>query len=49
VFKELVEHRIKEEEGTIFKTAEKVLTQTKFLSILKQFVVEKQKFKGSLE
>ena len=49
VFKELVEHHIKEEEGTIFKTAEKVLTQTKFQSILKQFVVEKQKFKGSLK
>lgn len=48
VFKELLEHHIKEEEGTIFKTAEEVLSQTKFQSILKQFVDEKQKFKVSL-
>jgi hemerythrin-like domain-containing protein len=49
VFKELLEHHIKEEESTIFKTAEKVLSQTKFQSILKQFVEEKQKIKGNLQ
>jgi hemerythrin-like domain-containing protein len=45
VFKELLEHHIKEEEGTIFKSAEKVLSQEKFQSIMKQFVEEKQKIK----
>jgi hemerythrin-like domain-containing protein len=49
VFKELLEHHIKEEESTIFKTAEKVLSQNKFQSILKQFVEEKQKFKENLQ
>lgn len=49
VFKELLDHHIKEEEGTIFKTAEKVLSQNKFQSILKQFVEEKQKFKENLQ
>lgn len=49
VFKELMEHHIKEEESTIFKTAKKVLSQTKFQSILKQFVEEKQKFKVKLQ
>jgi len=49
VFKELVEHHIKEEEGAIFKTAEKVLSQDKFQSIMKQFAEEKQKFKESLK
>ena len=49
VFKELVEHHIKEEESAIFKTAEKVLSQNKFQSILKQFVEEKQKFKENLK
>ncbi|RPI66623.1 MAG: hemerythrin domain-containing protein [Geobacteraceae bacterium] len=49
VFKELLEHHIKEEEGAIFKTAEEVLSRTKYQSILKQFVEEKQKFKESLK
>ena len=49
VFKELLEHHIKEEEGTIFKTAEKVLSQTKLQNILKQFVEEKRKFKENLQ
>ena len=49
VFKELLEHHIKEEESTIFKTADEVLSQTKFQSILKQFVEEKQKFKENLQ
>jgi hemerythrin-like domain-containing protein len=49
VFKELVEHHLKEEEGTLFKTAEDVLSENKFQSILKQFVDEKQKFKENLK
>jgi hemerythrin-like domain-containing protein len=49
VFKELLEHHIKEEEGTIFKAAEKVLSENKFQSILKQFVEEKQNLKANLQ
>jgi len=49
VFKELVEHHVKEEEGKIFKTAEKVLGQDKLQSIMKQFGQEKQKIKENLK
>ena len=49
VFKELVEHHIKEEEGKIFKTAEKVLSQDEFEKIMKQFEQEKHKLKKDLK
>lgn len=49
VFKELVEHHIKEEQGPIFTTAEKVLSQNSFQSILKQFVSEKEKVLENLK
>jgi hemerythrin-like domain-containing protein len=48
VFKELVEHHVKEEEGPIFKATEEVLSQAKIQSIMKQFVEEKQKIKETL-
>jgi len=48
VFKELVEHHVKEEEGKIFKAAEKVLGQDKLQSIMKQFEQEKQAIKKNL-
>jgi hemerythrin-like domain-containing protein len=44
-----VERRVKEEEGKIFKTAEKVLGEDKLQSIMKQFEQEKQKLKESLK
>jgi len=37
VFKGLVEHHVKEEEGKIFKTAEKALGEDEFPNIMKQF------------
>ena len=49
VFKELVEHHIKEEECPIFKSAEKALTQDEFEKITKQFEQEKQKIKMELK
>jgi hemerythrin-like domain-containing protein len=41
VFKELVEHHVKEEEGKIFKTAEKALGEDEFQNIMKQFEQER--------
>ena len=41
VFKEFVEHHVKEEEGKIFKTAEKALGEDEFQSIMKQFEQER--------
>jgi hypothetical protein len=49
VFKELVEHHVKEEEGPIFMVSEIVLSETKLQSIMKQFVEEKQKIKENLK
>ena len=49
VFKELVEHHVKEEEGKIFKTAEKVLGEDKLQSIMKQFEQEERKLKENLK
>ena len=48
VFKELVEHHIKEEESKIFKSAEKVFEKNEFEVILKKFDQEKQKIKKTL-
>jgi hemerythrin-like domain-containing protein len=45
VFKELVEHHVQEEEGKIFKIAEKVLDDDEIQNIMKQFEQEKQKIK----
>src|SRR5512141_1732581 len=49
VFKELVEHHIKEEEGKIFKDAEKVLGDDEIQDIMKQFGKEKQKLRKNLQ
>ena len=49
VFKELVEHHVKEEEGKIFKSAEKALGHDEIQNIMKQFEQEKQKIKKSLK
>jgi len=49
VFKELVEHHIKDEESKLFKSAEKALDQDAFKKIMKQFEQEKQKIKKSLK
>jgi len=49
VFKELVEHHIKEEEGTIFKSAEKSFEKNEFEDIMKKFDKEKEKIKKSLK
>lgn len=49
VFKELVEHHIKEEESIVFKNAEKVFDQDEIQNIMKQFEQEKQKIKKNLK
>lgn len=49
VFKELVEHHIKDEESKVFKSAEKVLNQDEFKDIMKKFDQEKQKIKKTLK
>ena len=48
VFKELVEHHIKEEESKIFKSAEKALKPDELQTIMKKFDQEKQKIKKTL-
>ncbi len=49
VFKELVEHHIKDEESKVFKSAEKALDQDEFQIIMKKFDQEKQKIKKTLK
>ena len=49
VFKELVEHHIKDEESKVFKSAEKVLNDDEFQNIMKKFDHEKQKIKKALK
>jgi len=49
VFKELVEHHIKDEESKVFKSAEKALDHDEMQNIMKQFEQEKQKIKKSLK
>lgn len=49
VFKELVEHHIKEEESKVFKSAEKVLDREEIQNIMKKFDQEKQKIKKTLK
>jgi len=48
VFKELVEHHIKDEESKVFKSAEKALDQDEIQNIMKKFDEEKQKIKKTL-
>ena len=48
VFKELVEHHIKDEESKVFKSAEKALGQDEIQNIMKRFEQEKQKIKKAL-
>jgi len=48
VFKELVEHHIKDEEKKVFKSAEKALSSDEFQIIMKQFEEEKQAIKKNL-
>ena len=49
VFKELVEHHIKDEESKVFKSAQKALDSEEFQAIMKKFDQEKQKLKKSLK
>jgi len=49
VFKELVEHHIKDEESKVFKSAEKALDHDEFQNIMKKFDQEKQKIKKTLK
>lgn len=48
VFKELVEHHIKDEESKVFKSAEKALNADEIQNIMKKFDHEKQKIKKTL-
>ena len=48
VFKELVEHHIKDEQSKVFKSAEEALSDAEFQSIMKQFEQEKKAIKQSL-
>ncbi len=48
VFKELVEHHIKDEQSKVFKSAEKALDHDEFQNIMKQFEQEKQAIKKNL-
>jgi hemerythrin-like domain-containing protein len=49
VFKELVEHHIKDEQNKVFKSAENALSSDEFQKIMKQFEQEKQAIKKSLK
>jgi hemerythrin-like domain-containing protein len=49
VFKELVEHHIKDEEKKVFKSAEKALGHDEIQNIMKQFEQDKQKIKKNLK
>lgn len=49
VFKELVEHHIKDEESKVFKSAEKALDPDEFQAIMAKFDQEKQKIKKTLK
>ena len=49
VFKELVEHHIKDEESKVFKSAEKALDPDEIQAIMKKFDQEKLKIKKTLK
>ena len=46
VFKEMVEHHIEEEEGTIFRVAEEVIPHEQLETIAEEFEQAKDKIKG---
>lgn len=46
VFKEMVQHHIQEEEGTIFKHAREVIPHDQMSQIVENFEKEKEKVKG---
>jgi hemerythrin-like domain-containing protein len=48
VFKELVEHHIKDEESKVFRSAEKALDQDEIQNIINKFEQEKQRIKKNL-
>lgn len=48
VFKEIVEHHIKEEEGSLLKSAEKALDSEEIDAIMQRFEQEKQRIKKNL-
>ncbi len=49
VFKEIVEHHIKEEESEVFKSAKKAFKKNELQDIVKKFEKEKEKIKKSLK
>ena len=49
VFKELVEHHIKDEEKKVFKSAAKALGHDEIQNIMERFELAKQKIKKSLK
>ncbi len=49
VLKELINHHIKEEEGNIFKLAEKEIDKSMFPTILEKFEKESEKLKKGLQ
>ncbi len=48
VLKDLIEHHVEEEEGEIFESAEKVIKDNEFESIMSQFEKEKERIKKSM-
>jgi len=48
VFKELVEHHIKDEESKVFKSAGKALDHDEIQDIMEQFEQEKQNIKNNM-
>jgi hemerythrin-like domain-containing protein len=49
VFKELVEHHIKDEESKVFKSAKKAFKKAELEDIMKKFEKDKEKIKKSLK
>ena len=49
VFKELIEHHIKDEESKVFKSAKKTLEKNELEDIMKKFEKEKEKIKKGLK
>lgn len=49
VFKEIVEHHIKDEESKVFKSAKKAFKKSELEDIMKKFDKEKEKIKKSLK
>ena len=45
VFKEIIEHHIEEEEGTVFQDAEQVISENQMETILENFKSEKERVK----